>query len=351
MEFVAYYFAAFAISIGLVFAFRKPALAIGLVDHPGGRKRHEAAIPLVGGIAMFCAFTIIATLFWPFPVRPYASLFTGMVLLTAVGYLDDRYEITRSGRFFVQVLAALIMTSWGEIQIHSLGNIVGFGALDLGQWAIPFTVICTVGLINAVNMTDGFDGLAGGIVMVALVWLAIVAAVAGVNGHSVQLLVVLASCIAGFLIFNLRSPWRRKASIFMGDAGSLMLGFALAWFAIYVSQAKPGAVPPMAIAWILAMPIYDTITVILRRVLRGSSPFKPARDHIHHILMRAGITGSTTTFTLVAVSTIYGGIGVIGWFSGMPELAMFIAFLAMGLIHLWFSLEGWKHLRRARRAY
>lgn len=350
MEFFGYYLIAFTLSVACVFALRRPAVDIGLVDYPGGRKRHAAPIPLVGGVAMFIAFALVAFLLWPFPLKPYGSLLAGMLLLVAVGVLDDRYEITRGGRFMVQVLAALIMTSWGEVQIVSLGNLVALGDMNLGQWAIPFTVICAVGLINAVNMTDGFDGLAGGIVMVALLWLGFLAAVSGINGFSVPMLVTLASCIAGFLIFNMRSPWRRKASVFMGDAGSLMLGFALAWFAIYISQAQTIDIPPMTIAWILALPIYDTVTVIFRRMLRGASPFRPARDHIHHILIRARVNGCETTYVLVVASAIYGGMGVTGWLLGLPEWVMFLSFIAMGCLHLWFSITGWRYLRLLRAA-
>lgn len=348
MEFFEYYLIAFTLSVATVFGLRRAAVGVGLVDHPGGRKRHAAPIPLIGGIAMFVAFTFVALLLWPFPLKPYGSLIAGMLLLVVVGVLDDRYEITRSGRFMVQMLAALIMTSWGEVQIVSLGNLVGLGDMHLGQWAIPFTVICTVGLINAVNMTDGFDGLAGGIVMVALLWLGFLAAVSGINGYSVPMLVTLASCIVGFLVFNMRNPWRRKASVFMGDAGSLMLGFALAWFAIFVSQAQTVDIPPMTIAWILALPIFDTLTVIFRRLLRGASPFQPARDHIHHILMRARVNGCETTYVLVVASAIYGGIGVTSWLLAVPEWVMFSSFVGAGFLHLWFSTYGWRYLRRLR---
>lgn len=348
MEFFAHYVVAFLVSVGMVFALRKPAVAIGLVDHPGGRKRHAAPIPLIGGLAMFAAFSMVALLLWPFPLKPYGSLFAGMLLMVGIGVLDDKYEVTRAGRFAVQVLAALIMTSWGEVQIQSLGNVIGLGDAHLGHWAIPFTVVCTVGLINAVNMSDGFDGLAGGLVMVALLWLGFVAAVSGLNGFSVPMLVTLACCIAGFLIFNMRNPWRRKASIFMGDAGSLMLGFALAWFAIFVSQTPTADIPPMTIAWILALPIFDTVTVIMRRLMRGASPFQPARDHIHHILIRARVNGCETTYVLVVTSAIYGAIGVTGWLLGLPEWVLFAGFIAAGFLHLWFSAEGWKYLRLAR---
>lgn len=350
MEYVVYCLTAFSLAVGLIFALRRPAAAVGLVDRPGGRKRHARPIPLIGGLAMFGAFSVVVLLLWPFPVVPYGSLLLGMALMVGVGCLDDRYEITRSGRFFVQILAALIMTSWGEVQILSLGNLAGTGDLMLGHWAIPFTVICTVGLINAVNMADGFDGLAGGIVMTGLLWLGVLAALASVNSATLPMLITLAFAIAGFLIFNMRNPWRRKASVFMGDAGSLMLGFALAWFAVYISQAPAADIPPMTIAWILALPIFDTVTVIIRRLLRGASPFEPARDHIHHVLLRAKVNGCSTTYVLVTVAAIYGGVGVGGWLYGVPEWLMFSSFLTMGAIHLWFSHGGWRYLLVARRS-
>jgi UDP-GlcNAc:undecaprenyl-phosphate/decaprenyl-phosphate GlcNAc-1-phosphate transferase len=149
----------------------RPAERLGLMDTPGGRKRHAKAVPLTGGLAMFAAFCI-ALLLIDDPMRPYASLVVGMGILLAIGLMDDLQEISATSKMMAQIMAAVLMVSWGEVQIHSLGDLFGTGEILLGEWAIPFTVLCTVVLINAINMADGFDGLAGGMVAVSLFWLA-----------------------------------------------------------------------------------------------------------------------------------------------------------------------------------
>ena len=350
MGYVPYYLSGFGLSVMLVRLFMQPAFSIGLVDAPGGRKRHADSVPLIGGITMFVAFLAVVTALWPFPSRAYASLLGGMALLVTVGALDDRLGLRANPRLFTQIVAALILTFGGGLQIASLGDVLGFGAVDLGLMAIPFTIICVVAFINAINMLDGFDGLAGGIVVVALLWLAAFAGFASINHNSVTLMVMLAFVVAGFLTLNMRSPWRKQAKVFMGDAGSTMLGFAVAWFAIYLAQAEGGTIelPPMSVAWILALPVYDTVTVMTRRILKRRSPLHAGRDHLHHLLLRAGLTPSQVVVTMLGLTALGGAIGFSGLAFGVPEALLFPAFIATGFAHLWFSVEGWKYLKRAR---
>src|SRR5699024_3391704 len=150
--------AAFFIVLLAVPILRAPAHQINLVDHPGGRKRHACAVPMIGGLAMFAGFGI-ALMLVEASLRPFASLLAGMGLLLMVGVIDDLIDIKPGAKLFAQIIAALLMTSWGVVQVGSLGDLVGIKPIELGEWAIPFTVLCTVLLINAVNMADGSDGL------------------------------------------------------------------------------------------------------------------------------------------------------------------------------------------------
>lgn len=344
----------FAIFIGLLVVLfltpilTRPAEKLGLMDTPGGRKRHKTAVPLTGGITMFAAFCIFLLL-TDDPMRPYASLVVGMGLLLIVGLMDDLQEISPTSKMVAQLLAAVLMVSWGEVQIHSLGNIFGIGEIKLGEWAIPFTVLCTVGLINAVNMADGFDGLAGGMVAVGLFWLIVAGQINGVPVPFLALLAALFMIVSGFLVYNMRGPWRQRAATFMGDSGSMMLGFAIAWAAVYVSQKDSASVYPVSIAWILALPVIDLVSLAIRRTLRGRSPFSADREHLHHIFMRAGYSVTFTVSLFLILMFIFGLIGVIGWQQQWPEYYLFWSLLGIFALHYYFTTRAWRVMRVLRR--
>lgn len=341
------YVAAFLLSAGLVHFFRLPAEKVGLVDNPGGRKQHVGAVPLVGGIAIFAAF-VFAALFLPIPLRPYASLFLGMALLLTVGVMDDLHSLAPKAKLVAQLLAAALMVFWGDVMVISLGNIYSAGEVVLGLWGIPFTLICVVGLINAVNMIDGMDGLAGGVVLIMGSWMALAAVLNG-DMLDTTVLILLLSAVLGFLLFNYRHPWLQRAHAFMGDAGSMLLGFAMAWFAVRISQADSSALSPISLAWILALPVFDTITVMLRRIMKHKSPFEADRDHLHHIFMKAGLSDRAAVNLLLLWVLSMGAIGVGGWHFGVPEILLLIGLVFAFLLYLYFVLHAWKTMKAIKR--
>lgn len=331
-------------TIVLIAMLKAPAQRFDLVDVPGGRKNHARAIPLVGGLAMFVAFCI-ALLIVPTTLRPYASLVVGMGLMTATGLVDDAMDISAGAKLLMQVLAAVLMVSWGEVQIHTLGNLLGFGTIELGEWAIPFTVLCTLIMINAINMADGTDGLAGGISLIVLAWLF---AVGWMNGATQAFLAVtglLGATVIAFLFFNLRVPGRRHASVFMGDSGSLMLGFAIAWLAVYVSQNPNATIYPISIAWILILPVIDLVSLYIRRIMKGRSPFLADQEHLHHVLLRAGFSVTYTVLSIIVAVTIFGAVGLLGWHYGIPEHYLFLALLPVFILHYALAIRAWKLMR------
>jgi UDP-GlcNAc:undecaprenyl-phosphate GlcNAc-1-phosphate transferase len=219
------------------------------------------------------------------------------------------------------------MTSWAGNQVSQVGNLLGFGSLGLRQWAVPFTVICVLGVINAVNMLDGLDGLAGSVCAVALAWLAIGA---GMSGLDMALLIaaLMLNAVAGFLLFNLRFPWQPHARVFMGDAGSMMLGFSLVWLSVDLTQGSERSLPPIAAVWIIALPLADMARVMLSRMLRGQSPFLADRIHLHHLLIAKGLSSNRVVLIMAALSFSSGAVGIGGWHLGIPEYALFYAFIA-----------------------
>lgn len=318
---------AFVISMLTARLLERIAVRIGLADQPGGRKQHSGIIPITGGIAMYAGFAG-AALVSGLVTGPSLALVTALGLLVLVGAADDMHDLTPRAKFSLQLVAALLMTSWASVYVSQLGDLLGFGTINLYNWAIPFSVICALGTINAINMVDGLDGAAGGVSFVAALWLAGAALAQGLGVQSV-LLALVAAAIAGFLVWNIRFPGRKQARIFMGDAGSMMLGLALCWFTIDLTQGPGRHMPPIACVWILALPLLDMARVMFVRFLRRESMFDADRQHLHHSLLARGYSPQATTWILIGTSAVLGGIGVGGWRAGVPDWVMFSAFMGM----------------------
>jgi UDP-GlcNAc:undecaprenyl-phosphate GlcNAc-1-phosphate transferase len=339
-----------AVLAGLVFVsilipmLCRPAERLGLLDLPDERKIHGEPVPMIGGIAMFIAFCA-GLLLIPDPLRPYASLVIGMGILLATGLVDDALDITPASKLIMQLVAITLMVSWGEVQVHSLGDLFGAGPVELGEWAIPFTALCTIFMINGLNMADGTDGLAGGMSVIMLVSLGVFGWVNGAREAYIVVCFLLAAVTAGFLLFNMRTPWRNRASVFMGDAGSMMLGFAVSWLAIHVSQREDSTVYPITIAWLLVLPVTDLVSSYFRRLLRGQSPFSADREHLHHALLRAGFSVTTIVSGLLFIHLLFAAIGLVGWRLGWPEYWLTIGLGAVFAIHYALSMRAWKLMR------
>jgi UDP-GlcNAc:undecaprenyl-phosphate GlcNAc-1-phosphate transferase len=343
-------FAAF-ISALLVLMLRRPAERWGLVDHPGGRKRHGASVPLTGGLAVVGGFGVALTVSFP-SFGQYVALFGGIALLAVTGLLDDLGEVSATSKMLAQVLAAVFMTSWGSNYLTGLGNLFGTGPVVLRDWAIPITVFAAIAVINAVNMFDGLDGLAGSLVFVMLLFLSSFAWTV-IDPNATKILVVLAGAMAGFLFFNLPWPLRGRHRTFMGDAGSMVLGLAVAWFAVSLTQRQDGAaVPAPVMLWILGVMLMDVFTVTVRRLARRRSPMAPDRDHIHHVLLRRGLGPRKTLLVLVGVNTVLGLIGATLWQAGVPDWWIFWSFLGVCVVYFAvFFLPFRLYRLRARGAY
>ncbi len=327
----------------------RPAQRLGLIDIPSGRKNHHGEVPLTGGLAMFLAIAVAVFLHGTLG-EVYFAMFPALLLLVVTGACDDRFELSAHSRFVVQAIAALLMVYLGEVVITDLGDLFGGGRVYLNAGSIPFTVFCVIGVINAINMMDGIDGLAGGLVFVVLM---VFGCAALLSGHPLRaaLLFLLASAVAGFIAFNMRSPWRSRAAVFMGDSGSMMLGFVVAWFAIDLSQQTSKAFAPITAVWILALPILDTVSLMLRRILKGRSPFTPDHDHLHHIFMRAGFSVEHTVALMVCISLALALIGFGGWHYGIPDSVMFYAFLFLFGAYFFGMSHAWRLMRCVRRLH
>ena len=338
---------AFGLCVGLIALLIRPARAWGWVDRPTTRKHHRAPVPLVGGVAMCVAYGLSVL---ALPVQPdsYQELLVAMILLTLLGLYDDLRAIRPAIRFVFQSSAVLVMALGGGIILGNLGDLFGLGDVILLEGiALLFTLFCVVGVINAFNMSDGLDGLAGGLALIAAGWLIVLARIAPTShpGDGDALL-ALVMVIAGFLCFNLRHPWRARASVFMGDAGSTMLGFVLAWFLVHLSQGREAVMTPMTAVWLLALPLMDTVAVMIRRIRAGCSPFAADRQHLHHLLLGCGLSDGRATALLLAMALLSGAAGVVAHWLNAPAHLQFYAFLILFGLYYRVTTRLWERQRR-----
>lgn len=313
------------------------AKKIGLVDRPNQRKLHQDNVPLIGGIVIFFGFCL-ALLQLHISLQPYRGLLSGGVLLVLMGVLDDFKDLSARLRLVGQVLVALTLTSWGGLQLENLGDLVGLGAIHLHLWALPITVLLVMTQLNAMNMIDGQDGLAGGVATGQLLWLWLYADRLSLVVLQV-LMAILGVLLAVFLSFNMRLPWRKRAMIFLGDAGSTFLAFVLIWAAIQVSQTNPAVVRPVDLLWVMALPVLDLLNVMFYRLRQRVPVTQAGRDHAHHALLHVGLTPAASTLGLLALSMV---LGMVGFALSQWQIHEYISFaLFIGVAGCCLYLFDW----------
>ena len=267
-----------------------------------------------------------------------------MAIILIVGLIDDIWEVEARIKFAVHFLVATILVVGGGAQITSLGNLLGFGEMNLGWASIPFSIACVVYIINAVNMMDGLDGLAGGNTLIIFLWFGLSAVLHG-YGAGVLESVLFCSGLLGFLFFNARSPWRAHATVFLGDAGSMGIGVMIAWYAIILSQAPHQVIEPVSVAWVIALPIIDAFGLLVARLKDKKPPFAPDRRHFHHHFINAGFGVGPSVYTILAWSTLLGGVGVFGVAAGIPQSILGWAWVILWLSHAALTIHSEQFIR------
>jgi UDP-GlcNAc:undecaprenyl-phosphate GlcNAc-1-phosphate transferase len=341
--------AAAAAGIAWLLLWRAPMLAtrFGLFDVPNGRKDHAAPTPATGGLAIYLAM-VAASAFAGIVDRALFSLFLAGALLLIVGVLDDRHDLRWYWRVLAQAGAAAILAYVGGVRVEHLGSLGG-NAFELGAWSVPFTIVATVGVINAINMCDGADGVAGTLCLTSLLLLSAAAWYAGNTQLVIQLVPVVAAMLV-FLAFNLRAPWRPRASVFLGNAGSTILGLTLAWIAYRLTQDPQHPVAPVLAPWLLAPPLVDCLVLIARRIKLGKSPFQADRDHAHHLLLEAGFSPNEVAFALASTTAVLGGLAALARLSGRSvDLVLVVAFGLLTLGHYWLTARRVRAVRALTR--
>jgi UDP-GlcNAc:undecaprenyl-phosphate GlcNAc-1-phosphate transferase len=311
-------------------ALRPLAVAVDLVDKPGGRKTHRGEVPVVGGLAMYLGIAFGLGLL---PVNEFvtASLFSAGALVVLVGLLDDRFELSPHARLTAHLVAALLVLNSSQLSIHSLG--FPFGPVEttfseLG--AAAFTCVAIVGAINAFNMLDGMDGLAGTMALIAFSSLVLQTGVSG-DASTFSVSLVCGGAVAAFLVFNIPAKFNRRFRCFMGDAGSTLLGFLLACVCIAASQGEGPKIAPTTTLWMVAIPLYELLWTTVRRLLKRRSPFQPDRAHFHHKLLDAGFGVRASFFVLICIGVALSLAGFFIQYFEVLDSMSFALWLVSGL--------------------
>jgi UDP-GlcNAc:undecaprenyl-phosphate GlcNAc-1-phosphate transferase len=322
---------AFLITLLFMFALPPVARSIGLIDRPGGRKMHIGEVPVIGGLAMGAAL-ILTSPFLLSEIPGYPFFLAALSILVLIGALDDRFDLPASVRALAQGCAVLIMALGANLLVLDIGHPFFGGVAVLGWMSELFTILIVLTAINAFNMFDGSDGVAGVQALIALVFLGFAALVAGTTTY-MPLIASLVGGVLAFLFFNWPSPRTRGVRAFMGDAGSTMLGFSLAWLSVGLSQGESRVISPIAVLWIFALPLFDFFSSMVRRIMDGRSPFHGDSDHLHDILRRSGLSSRRIALIILAGASVLGCVGVGGYLAGVSEGTLFVAWLLSGVLY------------------
>jgi UDP-GlcNAc:undecaprenyl-phosphate/decaprenyl-phosphate GlcNAc-1-phosphate transferase len=326
---VVYFGLPLLVTILFMFALRPLARAMGLIDRPGGRKMHIGEVPVIGGLAMAGGIAVGA-LYSYVALQGFAFFITAMALLVFIGALDDRYDLPALVRFLAQICAALLMVSGANVAAVDIGQPFFGSLVELGWLSTPFSIVIVLTAINAFNMFDGSDGVAGIQALIALLFMGL-ACIVGGSMNCLPFLLALMGCIVGFLIFNWPLKRTHNVRAFMGDAGSTMLGFSLAWLSLDLSQGPARVISPVVALWVFALPIYDLFSSMVRRMSQGASPFHGDSEHLHHLLRRSGCTSRQVAQVVLLASSAFAMIGVGAYLAGVSDGWLFTGWAVLGV--------------------
>ena len=299
-----------------------------LVDIPDrSRKFHKRATPLTGGIGILLAVLVSSEIYLNLNnLKGYLPEFSQRLYLASIPLLllfliDDFKPLKPMLRLFIQIILSLYVIYSTDIYLANFGNLFGFGEINLGIFGIPITVFCVVGIMNAFNMIDGINGLCAGSAMMALLFTGFYS---GLIYDS--MMIILIGSVIGFLIFNLRF-FGKKRGVFLGDSGSNLIGFWVAWIAIYSSQNTLYEVEPITMLWFVSIPLLDCIGLIFSRIIQGIGIMSPGRDHIHHKLMlRYSSEGALGIILLLSFFAGLMGIFLDNYFDSWISTYLFMIY-------------------------
>lgn len=343
MNYIVFFIVAFI----FLFLLRKIAKKINLVDKPNERKKHNGEIPLVGGISIY--LTLMLALWFKSDLLVHSEIYVLCAsVLLIIGVIDDKYDVDFRIRLVVQILISCTMIFGAGLSLKSLGGLAFGHELVLGPLGYIVTVFAVLGAINAFNMVDGIDGLLGGLT------LATFGGLAYLNYMDQQLLLarfclLMMIVVLPYIFLNLGFPFGVRRKVFMGDAGSMLIGFTIIWVLLQGTQGQKAQMYPVTALWLIAIPLMDMVTIMVRRVRKGHSPFKPDREHLHHICLRAGLSSRQALCFICLLSLFFILIGIVLELMAVPEWLSLLLFIGIFILYFWTLNSVWRLLAWLRK--
>ena len=307
---------------------------VGLVDHPDTRKNHQGGVALTGGIAVF-----LTLLFGTFAlgIAPYTYPMLAIACgVFALGVFDDFRHIHAGARLLIQFGSGILLATYGGIAITNVGNLLAMGDIPLLLLTVPLSALSVAGLSNAYNMIDGIDGLAASTIALPLLVLYLLAMQAGHPMANSLLLMLLP--LAVFLLFNLGPSNRLLPKIFLGDGGSVTLGFLVTASLVYFSQGDDALILPVTALWLVTLPLMDMLATMLRRARRGHKLMDADRSHLHHTLMDMGLSPRQTLLLLVVYAIACALLGLA--LEAIPEYLSLLCYFLLFCCHCLFVIKS-----------
>lgn len=300
-----------------------------LLDVPNGRKQHHAATPCTGGVGIVIAALAGVALQQASVFQQEPWYFLGLGAIFVLGVLDDLMDLSPKTKLLVELpLISTVLLFFSQYPSFESEHLL---PIFWAKWfGVGFAIFLMLGFINALNMTDGVDGLAG---FLSLYYAAVCAGLAAALEQTVitYLALGLVGSLIGFLLFNFRTPFGRKALVFLGDSGSMALGFALGWLGLALTQH---GLPEVLVLWLMSYPAFDSVSTALRRVMKGKNPMHGDRTHLHHLLPELGFSSAHTVTLIGIVSAGLTTFGFWLWHCQVSSLALFWAWGLTGAFYV-----------------
>lgn len=294
----------------------KIAKAKHFVVKPNKRTSHKGEVPNIGGLDIFFSFMLTYMVFEYNHLQEYQFLLIGIFVIFLIGFVDDILDLTPLSKLLGEILAGVAMIGFSDIRISHLHGFLGIGEINVYlSYALSFFVL--IAIINALNLIDGIDGLASGLGILYSLFFAFYFYLIGQREWMLMACALVGS-LSVFFIYNVSG---KKNKIFMGDSGSLLLGFVISCFVFHVCEINayhqvPEAfhmrATPAVMICVLSVPLFDMARVALTRIKHHKSPFLPDRNHIHHLLLSTGLNHLQTTCVLLAVSVLFIALAIVG---------------------------------------
>lgn len=329
------------IGTALAIACLRPLSAkLQLVDLPNKRKQHVGAIPLIGGIAV--CLGVYLSVFLTLSAQDAIIIMLACAgCMMVIGAIDDAKDISPWLRLSVQALLILVLCLTTDISLHQFGDILGLGNLTVPFVGLLVAIVAVCAAINAYNMMDGIDGLAGSMAGISLVGLAVL--FTNTMPEMAHICLIITIALVPYLVVNLNiPPFKRK--IFLGDAGSMFLGFIIGYLVLFGSQHHQlaPAFRPVTALWLIGLPLMDMVGIMIRRIRKGQSPLRPDRNHLHHILLHAGFTPRESLLLMAVANLGIVFFGIVAEQAKLPEWLMMALYLLLFVAYSLCLTYAWK---------